>query len=372
VSLDNPTIASWRSHYLDEADAAFLYAALADIETDPDRSALYRRLADVEDRHVGVWASLFRENGLEPPEPKPTFKARIRLSLAKRFGSSFLLNVLLKEEGEEVRGYLNLHRDSTDAGSRAAALLLAKESAEHALSLRKLSSRKGEPWHQLESGDLLRNVVYGFNDGLTANFGLVAGVLGANVDAHIVILSGLAGTIADALSMGASGYLAAKSEQEVHDHEIAMERKEIRLMPELEREELALIYQAKGMDREAAESLARTLMENPDRALKEMIREELRIGEQHSTPMREAWITGIATAFGAFIPVAPFMIFSNLVVAAWVSFAIAMLSHFAVGAARSLFTGRGLMRSGFDMFAVGLGVAIVGYFFGYLITGVMP
>jgi VIT1/CCC1 family predicted Fe2+/Mn2+ transporter len=240
------------------------------------------------------------------------------------------------------------------------------------LSLRNLSGRKGEPWHQLESGDLLRNVVYGFNDGLTANFGLVAGVLGANVDAHIVILSGLAGTIADALSMGASGYLAAKSEQEVHDHEIAMEREEIRLMPELEREELALIYQAKGMDREAAESLARTLMENPDRALKEMIREELRIGEQHSTPMREAWITGIATAFGAFIPVAPFMIFSNLVVAAWVSFAIAMLSHFAVGAARSLFTGRGLMRSGFDMFAVGLGVAIVGYFFGYLITGVMP
>ncbi len=372
MSLDNATLADWRRHYLDEADAAFLYAALAEVDTDPKRRDVYDRLAHVEKRHVELWAGLFRDAGIEPPDPKPTLKARLRLALAKRFGSGFLLGILLKEEGEEVKGYLNLHRDSTHEGSRDAALQLAKESAEHALSLRKLSGRKGEPWHQLESGDLLRNIVYGFNDGLTANFGLVAGVLGANVDAHIVVLSGLAGAIADALSMGASGFLAAKSEQEVHDHEIAMEREEIRLMPELEREELALIYQAKGMERAEAEALAKSLMENPDRALNEMVREELRIGEQHSTPMKEAWITGTATAFGAVIPVAPFMFISNIEVAAWVSFAIAMLSHFAVGAARSLFTGRGLFRSGLDMFAVGLGVAIVGYLFGYLITGVMP
>ena len=113
--------------------------------------------------------------------------------------------------------------------------------------------------------------------------------------------------VADALSMGSSGYLAAKSEREVFEHEIAMEREEIRLMPELEREELSLLYQAKGMPEAQAAALATQIMHDPERALEEKVREELGIGEASSTPMREAWITGTATALGAFIPVAPFL-----------------------------------------------------------------
>ena len=105
------------------------------------------------------------------------------------------------------------------------------------------------------------------------------------------------------------------------------------------------------------------LQRDPDRALEEKVREELKIGEASSTPMREAWITGTATAFGAFIPVAPFLFLTGPA-AIWTSFGIAMLSHFGVGAARSFFTGRGVIRSGMDMFVVGLGVAIVGYFVG--------
>jgi VIT1/CCC1 family predicted Fe2+/Mn2+ transporter len=163
--------------------------------------------------------------------------------------------------------------------------------------------------------------------------------------------------------MGASGYLAAKSEREVFEHEIAMEKEEIRLMPELEREELSLLYQAKGIPVQQAETLATQVMVDPERALEEKVREELKIGEATSTPMREAWITGTATAFGAFIPVAPFL-FDTGPAAIWTSFAIAMLSHFGVGAARSFFTGRGVFRSGLDMFLVGLGVAVVGYFVG--------
>src|SRR5206468_3133778 len=94
-----------------------------------------------------------------------------------------------------------------------------------------MAGRSGEPWHRTESGGFLRNVVYGFNDGLTANFGLVAGVIGAAVAPHVVAVSGVAGMIADALSMGSSGYLAAKSEREVYAHEIEMEREEIKMMP---------------------------------------------------------------------------------------------------------------------------------------------
>src|SRR5439155_2523078 len=173
------------------------------------------------------------------------------------------------------------------------------------------------PWPQTGAGGFLRKLVSGFNDGLTANFGLVAGMVGAQQAiagggaGHTVAVAGLAGTVADALSMGASGYLAAKSEREVFEHEIAMEREEIRLMPELEREELSLLYQAKGIPEAQAETLATQLMSDPDRALEEQVREELKIGEATSTPLREGWVTGLATALGALIPVAPLLLASS-------------------------------------------------------------
>jgi VIT1/CCC1 family predicted Fe2+/Mn2+ transporter len=259
-----------------------------------------------------------------------------------------------------------MHR-RTEHGAPGASesLKLARESAEHAETLNRISGRMGEPWHRTESGGFLRNVVYGFNDGLTANFGLVAGVIGASAQSahHTVIVAGVAGLIADALSMGSSGYLAAKSEQEVYANEIAMERDEIALMPEVERDELALIYEAKGMAPDAAHALATEVMADPKRMLDEQVQEELGIGEPHMSPMREAWVTGAATAVGAFIPVFPFLIWNGMT-AVIVSFVIAMGSHWIVGAARSVFTGRSVFRSGLDMFVVGLGVAVAGYFVG--------
>jgi vacuolar iron transporter family protein len=180
---------------------------------------------------------------------------------------------------------------------------------------------------------------------------------------HHVIVAGVAGLIADALSMGSSGYLAAQSEREVYAHEIAMERDEIAMMPEIERDELALIYEAKGMDRESAYRIATQVMADPEKMLAEQVQEELGIAEAATSPLREGWITGLATAIGALIPVLPFFIFSGHT-AAIAAFTIAMLSHWLVGAARSVFTGRGVFRSGLDMFVVGLGVAAVGYFVG--------
>ena len=217
--------------------------------------------------------------------------------------------MLLAEEGREVRGYLTMHRATPEGvAGRGEALLLARESAEHASTLGEISGKGIEPWHRTESGGFLRNVVYGFNDGLTANFGLVAGMIGASaVAAHqTIVLAGVAGLIADALSMGSSGYLAAKSEQEVYQNEISMERTEIELMPEVERDELALIYEAKGMHRDAAHALATEVMADPQRMLEEQVQEELKIGDAHTSPMREAWLTGLATAVGALIPVFPF------------------------------------------------------------------
>ena len=357
---------AFEHHWQDEADAAYLYRLLAGAEPDAKKRDIYSRLADVEDRHVVVWADLLEKHGHRPTDFRPSGRARLLATLGRWFGPGFLLPMLLEEEGREVKAYLDMHRETPiGAPGGLEALMLARESAEHATTLGEISGKGAEPWHKTASGGFLRNVVYGFNDGLTANFGLVAGVIGAaTINQHqAVVVAGVAGLIADALSMGSSGYLASKSEREVYEYEISMEKAEVELMPEIERDELALIYETKGMDRDAAHTLATRVMGDPALMLKEQVQEELKIGEFNMSPFREGWLTGLATAFGAAIPVFPFLIWTGAT-AIIISFTVSMLSHFLVGAARSVFTGRGVFRSGFDMFVVGVGVAGVGYFFG--------
>jgi len=365
-STSAPDLHAFEHHWQDEADAAYLYRLLSGAEPDPKKKDLYRRLAEVEDKHVAIWAKLLAEHGRPVKAFRPSARTRLLASLGKILGPGFLLPMLLAEEGREVKGYLDMHRTTArGVAGKNEALTLARESAEHATTLNQISGRQGEPWHRTESGGILRNLVYGFNDGLTANFGLVAGVIGAAATEahHTVIVAGVAGLIADALSMGSSGYLAAKSEQEVYANEIAMERDEIALMPEVERDELSLIYEAKGMSQESARALATEVMADPQRMLEEQVQEELGIGNRQMSPLREGWVTGSATAVGAFIPVFAFLFWSGAT-AIVIAFVISMASHFLVGAARSVFTGRGVFRSGLDMFVVGLGVAVVGYFVG--------
>jgi predicted membrane protein (TIGR00267 family) len=361
-----PDLDAFAHHWQDEADAQYLYGLLGEVEHDARKRDLYRRLSAVEKRHAEIWADLLAEHGRAPRSFRPSLRARLMAFLGRRFGPRVLLPMLLSEEGREVKSYFEMHR-ATPAGTagQQEALLLARESADHASELGEVSGAGREPWHRTASGGFLRNVVYGFNDGLTANFGLVAGVIGATAAAQhrSIIVAGVAGLIADALSMGASGFLAAKSEREVYAHEIDMERTEIELMPEVERDELALIYEAKGMERDAARALASDVMADPRRMLDEQVKEELKIGEQAVSPLREGWTTGLATAVGALIPVFPFFLIQGRA-AITVSFTAAMLSHFLVGAARSFFTGRGAFRSGLDMFVVGVGIAVVGYYVG--------
>jgi vacuolar iron transporter family protein len=363
---DEIDVHSFEHHWQDEADAAYLYRLLAAAEPDPKKRDIYSRLADVEDRHVVVWADLLAKHGHPPAKFRPSSRARLLATLGRWFGPGFLLPMLLEEEGREVKAYLDMHRDTPrGAPGGAEALVLARESADHATTLGEISGKGAEPWHKTASGGFLRNVVYGFNDGLTANFGLVAGVIGASTgnQHQAVVVAGVAGLIADALSMGSSGYLASKSEREVYDYEISMEKTEVELMPEIERDELAVIYEAKGMDRDSAHTLATQIMADPALMLKEQVQEELKIGDLAMSPLREGWLTGLATAFGAAIPVFPFLVWQGTT-AIIIAFAVSMLSHFLVGAARSVFTGRSAFRSGLDMFVVGVGVAAVGYFVG--------
>ncbi|CAA9297605.1 MAG: hypothetical protein AVDCRST_MAG40-138 [uncultured Gemmatimonadaceae bacterium] len=171
--------------------------------------------------------------------------------------------------------------------------------------------------------------------------------------------------------MAASGYLAATSQREVDANEVNVQRAELLLWPEREEAYLATLYQEKGLSPAEAATAAHRVMGDEEVALRELAREKLGISGEAESPVREGAVTGLATTVGAFVPLVPYL-FGGGVVAAAVSFALAMAAHFAVGAARSAFTGRGWFRSGFDMFAVGLGVAAVGYVVGWWLTGVLP
>jgi vacuolar iron transporter family protein len=358
---------SWDEHYRDERDAAYLYRALAKVETDPDRRELFEKLAHVEDRHAERWEELFAQSGRPLPAYATAQRTRLLAWVARHFGTSVILPLMLAEEGREVQAYLGMARHSSHRQTHKAAVDIASDSAVHARELAEIMGRDGEPWHVGGSGGYLRSVVYGFNDGLTANFGLVAGVLGAAVAPHIVIISGVAGALADALSMGSSGYLAAKSEAEVQAHQIDLERQEMRLMPDLEEEELALIYEAKGLPPDRARETAHAMMKDPAQALDAMVREELNIHPAALAPLKDGVVTGTATAIGALIPITPFFVLDHGT-AIWTSLAISMLAHFAIGAARSIFTGRSVWASGRDMFLVGFGVAAIGYLIGDWVT----
>jgi vacuolar iron transporter family protein len=360
---DAPHDESWDEHYADERDAAWLYRKLAAADSNPERGQLFGRLAVVEDKHTARWEELFRDAGRPLPAYDVSRRTRLLAWVAKTFGPASVLPLILAEEGREVQSYLGLARQSTSQQTHKAAVDIAADSAVHARELSEVMGREGEPWHVGGAGGMLRSIVYGFNDGLTANFGLVAGVVGASLGSHVVLVTGIAGAIADALSMGSSGYLAAKSEAEVQAHQIEMERQEMRLMPDLEEEELALIYEAKGLPRDSAREMATAMMKDPARALETQVREELNIHPAELAPLKDGIVTGLATAVGAAIPIFPFLVMSHTA-AVWVSLAISMATHFGIGAARSIFTGRGIWVSGRDMFVVGFGVAAVGYLIG--------
>lgn len=359
--MQNQDLDLWRKCWQEEVDAHYLYQILEKTVSEERDRKLYRELGGLEAEHVDAWENLIREKNIALGARKPTFKSRLLAWATGRFGPAFLRQYMAAWEGREVREYLLLHQHAKQPETRALAKQLAMDSAEHEQLQTDDDSK--ESWHSAESGGMLRNVIYGFNDGLTANFGLIAGMVGAGAQPHLVVVSGMAGVLADALSMGSSGYLAAKSEAEVYENERRKEKLELTVMPEIEARELSLIYQSKGMQAEEADRMVKALMTDKPAFLQEKMKQELEMETAAIHPLREGWITGLATAIGAIIPVVPFLITEG-VPAIVASFAISMLAHFAVGAARSFFTGRNFWKSGMEMFVVGFGIAIAGYFLG--------
>jgi vacuolar iron transporter family protein len=223
---------------------------------------------------------------------------------------------------------------------------------------------KRERWHG-RGGSWVADAIYGANDGLGAVFGIVSGVAGAtNNQQHYVLISGLAGMLASTLSMGAGAYLAAKSEREVYEAEIAREKAEVEENPEEEIEEMSLFYQLQGFSPEESQRMAERLAQQPEQFVQAMAQSELGLSE-HRFPNQwtSAVSAAISTAIGAFVPIVPFFFMGGLN-AVIVSFGISLVAHFAVGALKSLITIRSWWASGLEMTWIGVIVAVVTYSLG--------
>ena len=361
----------WRANWQREIEGAFLYRELARLARTPEIRDALAEMGKQEEHHAEVWAERSRQADPQAVTPGIDLRIRLTLLLGRWLGAEAVIPLLINDEVSDIASYTEQAMTLGDKPTYQKVLLDETTHARTLTSLREPARVRGpEPWHRGASASgFVRDMVYGFNDGLTANFGLVMGVIGASVSNQVLLLAGFAGLTADALSMAASGYLASRSEEEVRQYHLTLERAELELMPQEEREELVYFFTAKGLTRGEASTVADRLMQNPEAALTALARDELGIDpEAPVNPLREGIITGISTGLGAIIPLIPFMIITGPA-AIWTGVGISMLAHFLVGASRAIFTGRPAIRSGVEMFAVGMGVALVTFLLGLLIGG---
>ncbi len=359
------------SNLVDETNSAYLYRVAAELEDDPTIAGVYIRLAETEERHAAVWEQKLAEVGASVPERRPDVRSRILAWLARKTGPSILTQVMastemsgrtMYDDQPEARG------TSLPADERSHAIILDALRKEAPGGARGGVMARLEGRHRAVGGNALRAAVLGANDGLVSNTSLVMGVAGAAFSATAVLLSGLAGLLAGAISMALGEWLSVQSSRELHQAQIEAERDEILTMPEGEVEELALIYQAKGMGQAEAERAAQQAMADPDSFLDTKVREELGIDPDDLGG--SAWEAAIASfflfAFGAVIPVIPFFFLSGAS-AVLVSLALAGVGLFLLGATTALVTGTPLLKTGLRSLVLGLVAAGVTYGVGSLL-----
>jgi VIT1/CCC1 family predicted Fe2+/Mn2+ transporter len=356
-------LANWQG----ELDSADLYRYLARNETDPRVAALLDEMADAEGRHARVMENSLREAGIAvPAQHHLGFRTRALMFLARVFGPRRVYPLL---HGAEISG-------STDYASQgASAAALAPEERSHARTLGQLSGGAGrgmapghaERWHRSGGGGSLRAAVFGVSDGLVSNLSLVMGFAGAAADAQFVLLAGLSGLLAGASSMAAGEYVSVRAQRELLERQIELEAAELAVSPEEEKEELALIYRAKGLPRVEAERIANRIAQDPEIALDSLVREELGLDPRElGSPSAAAISSFLSFALGALVPVLPFFFGASLL-NVLASLALSGAALFGVGATVSVFTGKSALRSGLRQLAIGLAAAAITFALGKIV-----
>jgi vacuolar iron transporter family protein len=370
---DDGSVARYQANLRGEVDGARLYRALAESEPDPRLSEVYRRLAAVEEAHAEIWRKELARRGVVAERRRPGWRTRSLAWLARRFGPQFVLPTLSTLEQRDEAQY----DDQPEAV--AAGLPGAERSHNRVVQAMEAAFPQGGSGSALArlegrhrtGGNALRAAVLGANDGLVSNLSLVMGVAGAEAAGKTILLTGLAGLVAGACSMAMGEWLSVTSSRELSKQQIAVEADELKRMPEEEEEEMALIYQAKGLDEMQARALAKRLMENKDTALDTLAREELGIDPDELGG--SAWSAASSSfalfATGAIFPVAPYFWLNGLPALA-ASLAGGGLALVMIGAGTSLFTGRSLAFSATRQLATGFLAAAITYAIGRVV-GVM-
>jgi VIT1/CCC1 family predicted Fe2+/Mn2+ transporter len=356
-------------YWQDEKNSALLYKAIAEIEPNPKIAEFYRKLGATEQKHAVTWESKISELGQPIPRFSPSFRTKILIKLAQRFGIAMVLPSLASFEDLNSHGYSG----QPGAGSMAAT---EKSHARLLRQIRQFSSgglegsavAQIEGRHRSAGGNALRAAVLGANDGLVSNLSLVMGVAGAELAGKGILLTGLAGLLAGAISMALGEWVSVQSSRELYQKQIKTEKEEIAVSPDEETEELALIYEARGLKEDSARKLAQQIMSNNETALESLARDELGIDPQELGG--SAWEAAITSfllfALGAIIPVIPFFFLSGIS-AVMLSAALSSIGLFVIGAAITLFTGRTVLSSGLRQMLFGLTAALVTYIIGRLI-----
>lgn len=358
----------------DEREAALLYHTLAAIEEQPNIALVYTKLAQTEEKHASLWEKKLEDSGVSVRTFQPGFRTRLMIFLARRFGPTFILPSLITLENASSGAYDN-QPDAVKAG-------FPFEERSHARVFQQLSRTGGAAGSSIarlegrhrSGGNALRAAVLGANDGIVSNLSLVMGVAGADLQPGTVLVAGFAGLLAGAMAMAMGEWLSVQSARELFAHQVGIEKAELESAPEEEREELALIYQSKGLTQEEAEKLADRIISNPETALDTLAREELGIDPDELGG--SAWIAAITSfglfAMGAIIPVLGFL-FASGITAIVLSAVLSAVGLFLIGAGTTLFTGRGVLFSGFRQIAIGLSAAAitfgVGKLFGVAVAG---
>ena len=352
-----------------EIDGAALYRALSRAEKGAEMKEVYGRLADAEERHAAYWESRLEEAGHPVPERRVSWRAHCMGWLAGRFGPRFVLSTVAGLEKADSRAYEHqpeeaAGRMSLDEKSHARLILVAANGG----GMTGSAVARIEGRHKTTGGNALRAAVLGANDGLVSNLSLVMGVAGASLSGEGILITGLAGLLAGAGSMALGEWLSVQSSRELYQHQIQIEKEELQAAPEEEREELALIYQSKGVPEERARELAAHIIGSGESALDTLVREELGIDPDELGG--SAWEAAVTSFFlfaaGAVVPVAPFLFLTGAT-AVGVSIVVSAIGLFAVGAAITLMTGRSAPYSGLRMVLFGLTAAALTYGVGRLI-----
>jgi len=362
----------YRSNLQGEVDSAALYKALADTEENPQLAEVYRRLASVEEAHAEFWRKELARVGARLPALRAGWRTRLLVRLARWFGPTFVLPTVASLERADVTRY-DAQPEAASSGlpsaershSRVVTAVLESAPRGGAVgpTLAKLEGR-----HRSVGGNALRAAVLGANDGLVSNLSLVMGVVGAEVAEHTVLLTGLAGLVAGAASMAMGEWLSVMNARELFESQVRTESEELEQNPVEEQEELALIYQAKGLGQEEARALAQRLFGDRKSALDTLVREELGLDPEElgGSPYVAAGTSFGLFSMGAIFPVLPFFFLSGLA-AIGASLALAGLALAVIGVVTSVFTGRSAAFSAGRQLVIGYGAAAITFAIGKLV-----